>query len=268
MNFIIGSNGLIGLALTQTFQSKLVNRAVYQDWYKESCGDEILNYFKRNGLTKNSIIFIASGITDNNEGNNLIDVNFMLPRNIFLAIKNEPVTVITFGSILEILMPDFNSYSKSKKMLSDFIECLEVSICSYLHIRLHTLYGSKKIHQHMFLGQMLDAINSNNIFRMTAGTQYREYHHIDDVMIAIDWLIKNGHSGIINLNNGKPIQLIHLAELIFSSCDKDNLLFINEKQVISDEIYTKQTPHVAYKNIPARNYIDDITNYILGKLIA
>ena len=97
--------------ITQTFQSKLVNRAVYQDWYKESCGDEILNYFKRNGLTKNSIIFIASGITDNNEGNNLIDVNFMLPRNIFLAIKNEPVTVITFGSILSILYMNDTHYT-------------------------------------------------------------------------------------------------------------------------------------------------------------
>ena len=268
MNFIIGSNGLIGSALTETFKSKLVNRSVYKDWHKESCEDEILSFFKNNGLTKNSIIFIACGITNNNKKNDLIDVNFKLPRNIFLAIKNEPVTVITFGSILEILMPNFNSYSKSKKMLSEFIESLELSIFSYLHIRLHTLYGGNKIHQHMFLGQILDAINSNSIFRMSAGTQYREYHHINDVMIGIDWLIKNGHSGIINFSNGKPIQLIHLAKSIFSSCEKNNLLYINEKQIISGEIYTKQTPHIAYKNIPTRNYIDDITNYMHGKIIA
>lgn len=268
MNFIIGSNGLIGSALKHAFKSKLVHRSVYKNWHKESSEDEILNFFKINGLRKNSIIFIACGITNNNEKNDLIDVNFMLPRNIFLAIKNEPVTVITFGSILETLMPNFNSYSKSKKMLSDFIENLEASIFSYLHIRLHTLYGGNKIHKHMFLGQILDAINSNSIFSMTAGTQLREYHHINDVMIGLDWLIKNGHSGIINFNNGKPVQLIHLAESIFSSCDKNNLLFINKKQIISDEIYTKQTPHIAYKNIPTRNYIDDITNYIHGKLIA
>ena len=37
---------------------------------------------------------------------------------------------------------------------------------------------------------------------------------------------------------------------------------------ISGEIYTKQTPHIAYKNIPTRNYIDDITNYMHGKIIA
>lgn len=268
MNFIIGSNGLIGSALTQRFKSKLVHRSVYKNWHKESCEDEILNFFKSNGLTKKSIIFIACGITNNNETNDLIDINFMLPRNIFLAIKNEPVTVITFGSILETLMPNFNSYSKSKKMLSDFIKGLETSVLSYLHIRLHTLYGGEKIHQHMFLGQMLDAINSNSIFRMTAGNQLREYHHINDVMIGIDWLIENSHSGIINFNNGKPIQLIHLAESIFSSCDKNNLLFINKKQINSGEIYTKQIPHIAYKNIPTRNYIADITNYMHGKIIA
>lgn len=262
MNFLIGANGLLGKALEKRFNPVVIERATYSEWHKTDSQKQIVEFLRGQGMKKGSTIYLASGILDQSNEKLLRQVNYELPKNIIQSLKEEEISVITFGTILEALLPGLNAYSKSKVLLSNFLKNMESSKINCIHIRIHTLYGGDKIHDHMFLGLIQDAIKHNKEFKMTAGKQLREYHHLDDVIYCINWLIENNHSGIINLNNGKPVQLVQLAKSIFSSFKKSELLTINNDDLVSNEIYNKQVPHDAYDDLPDRDHIDQITRYI------
>ncbi len=266
MDFLIGSNGLLGTALKKKLKPMVLDRSVYREWHKKECKRKVLDFFKGQGLKKDSVVYIASGIIDSNKEELLRQVNYELPKNIIQALREEEIKVITFGSILETLLPDHSAYSKSKVLLSNFLKNMKSSKINCIHVRLHTLYGGNKIHDQMFLGQIQYAIKHNQEFKMTAGKQLREYHHLDDVIYCIKWIIENSHSGIINLNNGKPIQLVELAKSIFASFKKSELLSINKNNLASSEIYEEQIPHKAYYDLPDRDHIDQITQHIRRNL--
>ena len=268
MNFLIGSNGLLGKAIKKDLNSVVIERSIYSEWHKIGSKGKIVKFFRGQGINKGSVIYIASGILDPTDEEILKQVNYELPKNIIQALEDEEISIITFGSILETLLPDLNAYSKSKVLLSNFLKNMEPSKVNCIHIRLHTLYGGNKIHNHMFLGQIRLAIKHNKEFKMTAGKQLREYHHLEDVIYCINWLIENSHSGIINLNNGKPLQLVQLAKSIFSSFGKSELLIVNSGDLVSNEIYNNQSPHEAYDELPDRDHTHQITQHIRETLSA
>ena len=78
----------------------------------------------------------------------------------------------------------------------------------------------------MFLGQILKAIQYRKEFKMTSGRQLREYHHIDDEVLAIYKLVDSEVSGIIELSHGSPVMLKDLAKYIFTAYESSQLLKI------------------------------------------
>ncbi|MFP6757348.1 MAG: NAD-dependent epimerase/dehydratase family protein [Alphaproteobacteria bacterium] len=99
------------------------------------------------------------------------------------------VRYITVGSVMERTDPlaRANRYIASKIALAQAL--LELASqdpgVSALHLRLHTLYGSRHPHPHMFIGQIAQCLLSDTPFAMSTGLQYRQYHHVDDIAQAI-----------------------------------------------------------------------------------
>lgn len=89
-----------------------------------------------------------------------------------------------------------------------------------MHIRFHTVFGATTPQPHMFLGQILTSLLSGDDFRMSSGTQFREYQHVDDVVAAIGIVTSNRGSASATISHGNPIQLGELAHSIFESFDR------------------------------------------------
>ena len=89
-----------------------------------------------------------------------------------------------------------------------------------MHIRFHTVFGANVPQPHMFLGQMLTALVSGDDFRMSSGTQFREYQHVDDIAAAIQIVSGNRGRAAVTIAHGQPIQLGELAQRVFESFDR------------------------------------------------
>ena len=85
-----------------------------------------------------------------------------------------------------------------------------------IHLHLHTLYGGQP-HPHMFLGQMIGALERGAEFHMTSGEQLREYHHAHDIAGAMlagrDW---ESAREPVHLSSGAPVRLADLARAVFA----------------------------------------------------
>ena len=140
---------------------------------------------KLNELSGVSHIVLAIGETDSKKpSTDLMRINCELPLNILKATVNESVKVVTFGSFNEkfpISLED-NQYMRSKKAFCNQYRLSKDINRNHLHFHIHTWYGGKSLHPHMFLGQIYTSIKHQVPFSMTDGNQLREYHHIKDDM--------------------------------------------------------------------------------------
>ena len=206
MIYLIGGNGNLGSSIRMFYENQgvhILDRNIYKNWSEESSIESIQNYFEKdkNNLTS---IFVASGLLDPQISfEDLVNVNFSLPKNIIDGVAGFGIRVVTFGSIMEHLSSDLNPYIKSKAMLSRYIQLSPSKTSHVTHFRLHTLYGGGEPKKFMFLGQIYSALKHRRTMRMTHGLVLREYHHIEDDLKAIDSILRTGPSGIHNLNHGK-----------------------------------------------------------------
>lgn len=183
------------------------------------------------GLPKDvDLVIFANGITDARAPESKIRFsNFDFPRRIISEQDQPGRRYITFGTAMEHF-PDIcaqNPYLHSKFDLGQWMSA-KANPEKYLHVKLHTLYGGA-LKPHMFLGQMAMAIRTGSEFRMSAGNQLREYHHVDDVAASLGSLILgSGHpqSSAIDISSGQPLKLSELAKAVFKAFGKDQLLKI------------------------------------------
>ncbi len=92
---------------------------------------------------------------------------------------------------------------------------------------LHTLYGAAPA-PHSFLGQIHTSLATGAPFRMSAGRQLREFHHVDDVAESVlaltvrDW----DAPAALNLSTGRPVHLAELAQAIFHAFGREGDLVV------------------------------------------
>ena len=230
MIFVLGSHGRIGRAITGSFAEDSVvapGRDVYARWWCKGAADDVSRYFE-SAQHDGGIVYIAAGVIDPKKpAEDHQRVNFLLPRNVIVGATRLGLRVVSFGSIMEeIVEGATNPYFASKIQLGNFVEAFASTSPLVLHIRIHTLYGGGLPDRFMFLGQLLQAIASRSGFNMSAGTQLREYHHIDDEVAAISALVAAETSGVVNLSHGEPVTLRDLASYIFEQFDCSELLRI------------------------------------------
>ena len=264
--FLIGGNARLAKAILKyygQYECIVLEREIYQNWGEVGSENVIITFFK-NDISKNSIIFITSGVLNSNAEKALIDkVNFMLPWNIIKSLEGLDVKIITFGTILEKMRITENAYVKSKIKLSDKISGLKSLLPRVTHFRLHTLYGYGNPSKFMFLGQIHDSIKNKTEFNMTSGYQIREYHHVDDVVKSVDFLIGKGVQGVSEITDGNGTRLRDFALSIYKSFQLEHLINIGtinitQKEKLSNDY--KKNPLL--ENINFRNPIDGVSNYL------
>lgn len=216
MNFVIGARGRLGRALTSALPAQTtiaLDRSIYAGWTRPGAADDVAAFFSA-FPGEEHVVYIAAGVTDpKRAAEDHIQVNLVLPQNVIAGVSRRGGRVVTFGTIMEEVVGRHtaNPYFDSKLRLADYIEDASRA-ANVLHVRIHTLYGGGAPNRFMFLGQLLDAIRQNAVFRMSDGSQLREYHHVEDEVAAIALLAGSGITGAIGLSHGAPIRLRDLAQ--------------------------------------------------------
>jgi nucleoside-diphosphate-sugar epimerase len=206
----------------------VVGKDDYLQWSVEDRSELVLKYID-SFQTKPSIIINAVGIVNPSTPEaEILGLNYHLPVNLIGAAEKSAIKVVTFGSIMENFpnSSQDNNYLKSKLKLKEFLTDNALGLSQALHFQVHTFYGGVRLHKHMFLGQIYDAIKDKKTFRMSSGNQVREYHHVQDDARAIKHLIDLDLKGIHALNHGQTYALKDIAEFIFDSFDFTDLLQI------------------------------------------
>ena len=240
--YLIGGRGRLGRAIAAEYSDSklvLINRLIYEDWSQEGAADQVSSYFDKN-VRENSTVFVASGLLDPNlSEDDLIKVNYTLPKNVIDGASKLGVKVITFGTVMEGLIKSKNAYVLSKTDLNNYVERMLNAERSIKHIQLHTLYGIGHPSPFMFLGQMLLAIKANLPFQMTSGRQLREYHHLEDEAAAIRLIADSSVSGVVNLSHGQPVSLRAIAENVFDALGESQLLRLGALPEPAEENYDR-----------------------------
>lgn len=264
--YVIGGRGRLGQAIAREYAGEdiiLLSREEYSAWGAPDASELVARYLEKQD-SPDATIFVTSGVLDPNQGyEELHNINFHLPKNIIDAATSLGMRVVTFGTVMESLMPSPNMYVKSKLAIADYVRNKAAQGANVVHIQLHTLYGSGTPSPFMFLGQILSAIQAKQQFKMTSGQQLREYHHFDDDAKAIRAIVASGEKSTVNLSHGQPVSLKTLAESIFNAFEITELLKIGALSFPVNENYDRvMQPTSAIRNISFRNTIPAVIEYL------
>jgi len=223
--YILGGRGRLGRALAALYEPSEVvclDRADYETWPTAGAA-AVRSYFSQ-GKSVPSVIYVCSGLLDPRlSDEDLLAVNYQLPRAVIEGVEDLASKVVTFGTAMEHGLTD-NRYVTSKVRLGEFVEQANAMGARATHVRIHTQYGEGEPSPFMFLGQMLTALRSDTAFAMTLGKQLREYHHVEDDARAVKALVSSDVAGLVDLAHGKPVTLRSLAEAVFEAQGKSHLL--------------------------------------------
>lgn len=124
--------------------------------------------------------------------------NVEASRRLFERYAN---TRILYASSSSAYEPDLNPYAASKYILEE----LAARHPNNLGMRLHTVYSSNPRS-----GMFFDKLLNGTLEYVT--THYRDFVHLNDVIAAIEILIKKDHvKGIIDVGTGIPVRVQSLA---------------------------------------------------------
>lgn len=264
--YLIGGNGRLGRAIARRHADAgiiLLERSTYEDWSQSNAASRIARYFDKH--TGDATIFVASGLLDPRlPQDELLRVNYLLPKNVIDGATPLGIKVVTFGTVMESLLTSGNTYVQSKKKLGEYAAKSVSDGSPVLHLQIHTLYGLGQPSPFMFLGQMLTAIQNNEPFRMTSGRQLREYHHLADEALAIRLIAERSElTGVRALSHGRPMSLREIAEKVFAALGKDHLLQIGTLPEPTEENYGKIfEPMAMLRAVEFRNEIQGVVEYM------
>ena len=168
INFLIGANGTIGRKLKKILPSAstiIIDKSIYRQWLNKGGAYEVSNFFEK-WSGKNALIYITAGIINPHKPISLQNaINYELPKNIVDGCTILGIKVVVLGTVMDrfISKKSQNNCLKSKRAFSEFIRNYDNN--DYLlYIKLHTIFGSGYPKDHMFLGQIFNAIKFNLLF--------------------------------------------------------------------------------------------------------
>ena len=268
MNLIIGARGRLGRAIALSCHPDLVMtppRSLYAEWWREDAIDKISQYLGK-AIAAPCNIFVASGIINPclcKEEH--YRANYLLHRNIIEGGTKLGFKVVTFGTVMESVVSDqtVNPYLSNKIKLGRFVKSFSEKSNLALHIRLHTLFGGGMPEDFMFLGQIFRSLISKSEFNMTSGTQLREYHHVDDEVLAITKILESNASGCVELNHDAVFTLKDIAHYIFSAFSLSELLKVGKLQLPCDDNFKSVFKRpIVIKDIHFRETLPALVDYL------
>ena len=272
---IVGSSGQLARALAtagQKFEILQFDRAETSGWLGVS-GRKQIDRTVVERLPAGSTVFITAGVTDPRA--NLFDLrqtNVNLPVAVIEALRDHPSRIVTFGTAMEHFASSSNEYVRSKRDLGVFIENCSDPVSPVHHVRLHTLFGGGPPRSHMFLGQIAAAIQKGERFAMTAGTQLREYHQIEDVAHVLVALFVSAPDPCslrtMDLSHGRPVCLSDLASRIFQAFSRESLLDIGSVPLPEKENFDRRFPATRLPDkLEIRGSINSVIAYLRRHLL-
>jgi len=229
VNFVLGARGRLGRAISLSLPAESVMapvRSVYAEWWRDGAAD-LVSCFLEDWASSEGTVYVAAGLIDpSRPSEEHQQVNYLLARNVIEGATKLGFRVVTFGTVMEKVVGDIltNPYFASKLKLGNFVEDFSANPELVLHVRIHTLFGGGLPDGFMFLGQMLHSLVNHSEFKMSPGMQLREYHHLDDEVVAIGRLLESGATGTIALSHGAPVTLKDMASYIFEAFKSPDLL--------------------------------------------
>jgi UDP-glucuronate 4-epimerase len=110
---------------------------------------------------------------------------------------------ILYASSSSAAEPDLNPYAASKFLTEELAERYSTD---HVGMRFHTVYSDSCPRENMFFNRLL-----NGTLEYTT-THYRDFVHLEDVLDAIEILIKAVHvRGIVDIGTGVPVRVQDLA---------------------------------------------------------
>lgn len=244
MIVIVGRSGNLSLALQQIYQDadvRVIGSEIAQGWTGEDSQRRIKNDLEDLRIFPNLIINASGEINPRAKFPELLAVNYHLPKNLQDYSQKHGIKLVTFGSIMENLkdITDSNLYLMSKRKYFDYFKKELTLDTNSLHLQIHTWYGLRKPSSSMFLGQMYQALKDKKVFNMSDGTQLREYHNVFDDLKAVQHLLNQNFSGVVQINHGEVLSLKEIAKSIFDSLNSINLLRIGTLSAPEHEVFAK-----------------------------
>ncbi|QIO32770.1 NAD(P)-dependent oxidoreductase [Bradyrhizobium sp. 1(2017)] len=266
---LIGHSGFLGTALKAAVEARPGTDAelASRDFVRqvlEGNGDQAVSSMLVPGVAQDWIC--AVGIVNPGADPALIEaINVEFPRRLHALLgalaAPDGVRLVTIGSVLEShgALASSNAYLASKSRMFETLSGAGGAL-RWHHIRLHTLYGgSKRPHPFMFAGQMFDALIRKERFKMSGGTQLREYHHVQDIAESVwSFLSVDGRDRVIELSSAEPIRLRELASAVFEHFNENDLLEIGSKIHSHGEVFEsvyQRCPYLAASRDPIEGVI-------------
>jgi nucleoside-diphosphate-sugar epimerase len=195
---LTGHRGFIGSALLKRLQKN--NQVVGFD-IKDCASQDLLYCEYREEF--DLIIHLAgkSGVRESLEDPASCWMNNVeAARRLFTRYSD---TRILYASSSSAAEPDLNPYAASKYIME---ELAERHLTDHIGMRFHTVYSNACPRENMFFNRLL-----NGTLEYTT-THYRDFVHLEDVLDAIEILIKASHvNGIVDIGTGDPVRIQDLA---------------------------------------------------------
>ena len=95
---------------------------------------------------------------------------------------------------------------------------------TYTIFRPSVIYG-QGAPSSMYIPSLIKSLQENSPFSMTAGEQFRDFIHIDDVTQAVSIAIETKLQGIFNLSLGEAFTLSEIADFLGHLSGKNHLIY-------------------------------------------
>ena len=114
-----------------------------------------------------------------------------------------PDTRILYASSSSAYEPDLNPYAASKFIMEELAERYGTD---HVGMRFHTVYSDSCPRENMFFNKL----RNGTLEYVT--NHYRDFIHLEDVLDAIEILIKATHvKGVVDIGTGNPVRIQDLA---------------------------------------------------------
>ncbi len=266
MRLIIGGSSRVAerfVAANPDEKFLFANRSDIESWLKRTDFVGFDNFVSALPAPLRAV-YVFAGVTDpTSDPDELHAVNVRLPRMVLGRAARDGFAVTTYGTALEALGQTPNVYLESKRELAAIVADYAKSGVDALHVRFHTVYGAGVPQRHMFLGQMLEALVADAPFKMSSGTQLREYHHVDDLVAALAVLDETRPIPAITITHGMPVALRALAEAVFASFDRTDLLHVGAIAAPTTEVHEQSEGRtVGLDSVQFREPIAGVVDYM------
>lgn len=248
MIYVLGGRGRLGRAIAAAYGTGDVvslERSVYEEWWRPGAEQDIRHFFA--AAAPGSAVVVASGVLDPAlPASDHERVNVDLPIRVVDGACLAGLRVLTVGTVMERLASSSNRYVIAKMKLAQAVEQRAADGLPVVHAQVHTLYGGGLPSPHMFLGQMLTALEAGQAFEMSPGLQLREYHHVDDDAKALRALLDTTSTGVVALSHGEPCTLRDLASHVFEQLDAMPLLRLGARPEPPNDNFATVLPRPSF----------------------